>query len=881
MHGVSCILALVFIAGEMTVSCQAVFLVRLSKPVVIFGNSHNKNGMEGGCMRTIVRGLSACILAGLAAPLWAGDSPSNQYRLEIKRQPVVAALAEFSRQTGLQVTYLPKNEQEEGTIAAELKGQYTAEAGLQELLAPSGLSFERVNEKTLVVMAPRSRFERIALVGDGEKSGSWRRLRLAEAEVASSTGRADQQAAEGSSARQKTPDRVEEVIVTAQKRDELLKDVPISITALSGDNLDRSSMEGVLEALTTVPGVAAMEWRNGMGRQLSVRGVTSGGPWFDGSAPIGYYVDSTPFSFVRSGFSPDAGAYDLERVEVLRGPQGTLYGASSLNGVVRILTKEADLDEFGFKSRLSGSTTEGGSGSYRGDMAVNVPLIEGKLAARLTAGHEDLSGWIDRPGRENVNDANTDTVRLKLRAKPTEQLTVDLSGWWYRSDLDAPNTGEDNNTHASLFTEPSSADFDTFALKLGYEFAAFAVSSSSSYMDFVGRSQLDFSPYCCAPLRLDTDLTGHFFVQEILASSTTEGPWHWSLGGYYRDARDRTSQNFVDAPVLQAWEDTSESWAVFGEVSRLLLDGRLELTAGLRYFEDRVGTATIVSPVGPDFRPSGSDDFDSLTPRFVITGHVNEDFLVYVSYSEGFRSGLLQTAAAAAAGLPPAQPDTLKNYEVGTKVTLWGNRLSVDTSVYYIEWKDAFVTGPLVFLPIGGVDQAFGISRVNGPSRSGMGVDLAVTAHPTDGLTVGFNLSVNDLKADKDWVVPGVGIVAAKDERLDNSPAETYGVFADYEFPLGQSGFTGAFSASGNYLSDVTQSTTTPGGDTLLVYESDPQLISRASFAIRSPSNWVTMMFVNNLNNERGVAAPNNFATPSWDARPRPRTYGVQLECRF
>lgn len=152
-------------------------------------------------MRTIVRGLSACTLAGLAAPLWADASSSNQYTLEIERQPIVAALTEFSRQTGLQVGYLPRNEQEESTIVAELKGQYTAESGLQELLAPSGLSFERVNEKTLAVMAPRSGFERVALAGDAKRSGMWRRFKLAQAEmplgVASSTGRADQEAAEG------------------------------------------------------------------------------------------------------------------------------------------------------------------------------------------------------------------------------------------------------------------------------------------------------------------------------------------------------------------------------------------------------------------------------------------------------------------------------------------------------------------------------------------------------------------------------------------------------------------------------------------------------------------------------------------------------------
>ena len=106
------------------------------------------------------------------------------------------------------------------------------------------------------------------------------------------------------------------------------------------------------------------------------------------AALVGYYLDSVPFSLVKSAIAPDFDAYDLQRVEVLRGPQGTLYGANSENGLVRVLTNDADLNNYEFKARSSVSSTDGGGGNYRGDMAVNVPLVDGKLAARLVLGYQ-------------------------------------------------------------------------------------------------------------------------------------------------------------------------------------------------------------------------------------------------------------------------------------------------------------------------------------------------------------------------------------------------------------------------------------------------------------------------------------------------------------
>ena len=153
------------------------------------------------------------------------------------------------------------------------------------------------------------------------------------------------------------PDALEEIVVTAQKREQRLQDVPIGITVMRGSTLDNSSAVSFLDALGSVPGVAITGTQNaafqGGGAQLSIRGVTASAPSLAGTSPVAYYLDGVPFGLVKSAVVPDLAPYDLDRVEVLRGPQGTLYGASAEDGVVRVITSRADLHNFDIKTRVS------------------------------------------------------------------------------------------------------------------------------------------------------------------------------------------------------------------------------------------------------------------------------------------------------------------------------------------------------------------------------------------------------------------------------------------------------------------------------------------------------------------------------------------------
>ena len=488
-----------------------------------------------------------------------------------------------------------------------------------------------------------------------------------------------------------------EIIVTAQKRAENIQNVPISISVLGGRDLDKLTFEGVTDALNSVPGVAATVGFQGGATQISVRGVSAAGPLFDASSPIGYYLDSVPFGLVRSAIAPDANVFDLDRVEVLRGPQGTLYGASALNGVVRVLTKDADLNDFDFKARTSASTTDGGGGNYGGDMAVNLPIVEGKVAARVVLGDEYFSGWINSPNKNHVNDEAIKNLRLKINALPTDDLSIGMSIWHSQIDDGAPPISLNNRTITATASEPIATDYTAYGLRVGYDFSRFMVSSNTSYLDYRNNSDLDESPNGLTdhgvPIPLYGDLTSKVLSEELLVNSKLDGPFKWSTGAFYRDARDQAYQTLGDIiPAPVDFSDRSKSWAIFGEVGQRFLGDRLEWTLGLRHFQDQVGTQQNVlfgQPPGSALLQQGAT-YNATTPRAVLTWFPSPDLTVYASYSQGFRSGFPQDylTLLSAPNFPTLKPDKLTNYEIGAKGAFLDRRVLLDSSIYYIDWKD-------------------------------------------------------------------------------------------------------------------------------------------------------------------------------------------------
>jgi len=293
---------------------------------------------------------------------------------------------------------------------------------------------------------------------------------------------------------------IEEVIVTAQKREQAAQDIPISLFAVTGDTLEQAginSLEGIrdiaagLEIVSVNPGAV----------QIAMRGVTNLSGGIESTAAVGYYLDETPVSAFATAM-PEFAMWDANRVEVLRGPQGTLFGEGSMGGTIRVITNKPDSSDFYGRVQAEGSTVDGGDTGYAGRGVVNIPLAEDTLALRLTLSHIDQGGWVDVPDldEEDTNNIQSTDIRAALRWTPSNKLTVDLS--YMYQDLELDNTfgqtspgvldPQDQLSYAGpvgqLSTEAS--DYDLFNLTIDYDlgFASLVSATSNFNQD---RSWLD------------------------------------------------------------------------------------------------------------------------------------------------------------------------------------------------------------------------------------------------------------------------------------------------------------------------------------------------------------------------------------------------------
>ncbi len=664
------------------------------------------------------------------------------------------------------------------------------------------------------------------------------------------------------------------ITVTAQRRVENLNNVPIAISVLRGQDLDQGSFEGVTEALNMLPGVVAVATNQGGGTQIGIRGVSASGPEFNGSSPIAYYLDWVPFGLVKSAIAPDSDAYDLNRVEVLNGPQGTLYGASALNGVVRVLTNDPDLNDFELKARVLGSETEDGGGNYGGDTAINMPIIDGKLAVRAVVGYENNGGWIDGPLGNNLNNEELRNYRVKVAAQPIDPLSVNLSLWSTRDNYGAPAASSDGARISATIPEPLSTDYDAYNARIAYAGSSAIVSSMTSYLGYTNGGQLEI-PGLAPPY--NTVLNSIVRSEELTATSANSAPWHWFVGGFYRDATDRIQQT-IPTILGTNWGDGSNSYAIFGELGRRFLDNQFEWSLGARYFHDQVYSKQNTldfDDSDPSLLYYKKDSFKSPTPRAVLTWYPSSNLTAYISYAQGFRSGFPQYSSVAKTypNFPAVEPDKLSNYELGSKMELLDRRLSIDTALYYMDWLHVQQT---LNVPVNGTS-VYVTAPVNGQSASGVGMDIALSVHPMNGLTFGLSGSWNDLELDHPVYSSGI-LLFDKGDRLNDSSELTGGAMIAYSVGF-YGGYSGTLNASVNYISKEYQRTLNT--NEVDVLSSDNLVLGRAGFSLEAPRNWTATLFVDNFTNESGAAAPPTNPIPDWTPRLRPRTVGLQFDYKY
>jgi outer membrane receptor protein involved in Fe transport len=384
---------------------------------------------------------------------------------------------------------------------------------------------------------------------------------------------------------------VQEIVVTAEKRSSTVQSTPISITAITGTQLQEQGISSVMAMAVTTPGISMRT--SGPGQtELEMRGMASGG----GSSPtVGFYLDETPLTPPAASLNGkvviDPSLFDLNRVEVLRGPQGTLYGAGSMGGTIKLVTNKPDLENYSgnFETILSG--TDGGGVNPTGNIAVNLPIVEDKLAVRIVGTEKYVSGWIDRivvspfpaptnpcaaysagtgvgcirgnvlaPGEQrqtipNVNWELLQGARASVLAKPTDDLTLTglvmyqrISAGGY-NEYDMPPGPNPVEAHYQPFdlAEPVSDTFKLYSGTINYDFGFASLTSNTSYWSREEKNSQDISEALrsnfgvfygvdiLAPIIFAEDDYSNQFSEEVRLASEGDGALQWIVGAFYSD----------------------------------------------------------------------------------------------------------------------------------------------------------------------------------------------------------------------------------------------------------------------------------------------------------------------------------------------------------
>jgi len=658
--------------------------------------------------------------------------------------------------------------------------------------------------------------------------------------------------------------RDDEIVVTARKREERAIDVPIALTAISGEALEQRGAKNLSDFLQEAPGVGVYDQGSGS-QKITIRGISTS----LGANENGYYLDDLPFTGVTVPIAPDVRAWDLDRVEILRGPQGTLFGEGSMGGTVRILTKGADLDNWEAKGSAFVSQTEDG-GTNRGIKgAFNAPIVPGVLAVRVAGTGERFPGWVDNAvtGETNLNDQTFTTFRAKARFDPTERLSITGNYWFYKGSF--PGGGSDASDDGEQ--SQSAALAGGFKYRLYGATARYDLGGAELFYSY-SHNKLDLPQ--SGPLlggTLDANIGITVDAHEARIASKGDGPLQWTFGGYARDAVRADAFVFALFGIDNIDYTDSKARALFGEGTYTLPFAPIDLTAGLRYYHEKLGGFEANSGV---VTPDVGDTYESWNPRVSIAWHPSPDATIYATAAKGFRAGQLQPSVSLALAGPLGIPlpaalaqDSIWSYEIGGKAELFDRLLTLEGAVYYSDWKDVTVRIPLGNTGFNGL--------INSKGTVTKGAELSIVLRPTAGLTLTASGAYVD--ATYSGAVPGTGIVDGA--VVDDVAKFTANASVDYRTTLA-SGLDG-FARIGWQHSTPRRFVAFPG---FLPGSTIDRIDARIGVDIDQLS---IALFADNLTDDRGSTSFRNVTAiaPGVDDitgnRLRPRTFGVELTARF
>lgn len=529
-------------------------------------------------------------------------------------------------------------------------------------------------------------------------------------------------------------EQIEEITVTARSRSENVQKVPDAITALSATAIENRGIKAIADVIVTIPNLSIAEGQNPGTVTMSVRGVSQ---VRNGEAPVAIVIDGVQLS------SPNQitqELYDVERIEVLKGPQGALYGRNAIAGAINIVTKKPTNE---FEGSVTGEYANGNDIKLRA--TASGPIVPDLLLFRASLGYQHFDGvltneFLDRKVdfRKEVNG------RARLLYTPTDRLTVDLRGAYsdLRSGLSyyvALPDGMANNSSIPIQADRLGKGYRKLgdvSLKIDYELGGGKLTSITAYSkvhEFL-YEDLDWTPVSI--LELSQDLRVRSISQELRYTSDSSKRLRYIAGAYFLGThRDLDTQLYINfgagpAPIAPTQErNKNRAWAGFGQLA-FDVTPELELTAALRYDNDHR------RQFDPGTGVARSKDFNAWQPKFSARYTFSDALLLYATYAKGFRSGGFNAPTAAFPPIFKAEGTT--NYEAGFKSTLLDRRVQINGAAFMTDFKNQ-----QVFL-LDGFSGAQGVVNIDKVRIKGAEMDL--TARPLPG--VDFNAGIGFIDTD-------------------------------------------------------------------------------------------------------------------------------------
>lgn len=686
------------------------------------------------------------------------------------------------------------------------------------------------------------------------------------------------------------------IVITAGKRRQVQSDVAGTVTAVDGSKLERLGSTDSEDVMKLTPGV---QFNKGPADAslLSIRGISTNSNANNQGftqAPTGVYIEDVPFTDPFAFVSvPDLAPFDLERVEVLRGPQGALYGSSSLGGAIRYLLNKPNTRQTEGSVLASFSTMTGGGSGWSTAAMANLPLADGKAGLRVVLNARKDPGFIDNVGTgiQNSNsnrvdggralftyrpNADFDLTAIYLRQQSEQKDGSGISAFDYVTGNGYSLTPPSRHEVKTAFPQNFKSTFDLGTIQVNANLGGLRLTSLTGYQTKERILREDFSRDFYDPGFLgdrwtsDTDLHTRTFTQEFRLTPVKAGAVNWLVGAFWMDGQVRRDQQVFFEPrgtvpdLRFRRSGTATEAALFADAELKLTD-QLTAAAGARYYRTKLDYERITGVADPGTAlPYGSSE-SGTTPKLSLRYAFDAQLSTYVLASRGYRFGGISNLGSDPVGRP-YKSDSLWNYEAGVRWTP-SDRASLDVSVFRIDWKDVQLA-ELYTDPATG--RQFLVTGNIGKAKS-QGVEVAGGWKPSSSFSLRGAIAYTDAATSGGITIGGATIA---DGTSLPGTAKLQGTLD------ATTNFAGPFNSSGRFSAVLAHT-----GKRRAQIDSAMSLPAYSTVDLRLTFSWSQVevsAFVNNAANERGISGGVDYFTTYAEFYPiRPRTAGISVRYDF